>query len=362
MPDPRPVMIAAGGTGGHVYPALAVAEILKLRNVPVVWLGTRAGLEARVVPAAGVDIEWVDVTGLRGKNLLHTAIAPLKLMRACFQAWRIISRRKPGAILGMGGFVAGPGGLVAVLRRLPLCIHEQNSVAGMTNRYLARFAERVFTAFPGVLTRQADVQQVGNPVREDIAKVGGQLESGQAKTESASTPCNVLVVGGSLGARVLNQKLPGVFAAMSVPFRIRHQSGSPEHATTVSAYEAAGVDAQVDAFLDDMAAAYAWADLVICRAGAMTVSELSAAGAASVLVPYPHAVDDHQTGNALWLVDADAALIQQQKDFDEKTLSSTLDTLLKDRSRLVQMSENARGLYQPGAAERVADALQELAS
>lgn len=358
MPGTRPVLIAAGGTGGHVYPALAIAEVLRLRNVPVVWLGTRSGLEATAVPAAGFDVEWITVSGLRGKGALASLLAPLTLCRACYQSWRVFLRRKPVAVLGMGGFVSGPGCLLALLTRLPFCVHEQNSVAGMTNRHLAKFAKRVFTAFPGVLDKLAQHSQVGNPVRADIEGI----EHPHTRLQGRDGPVRVLVVGGSHGAQALNEQLPLVFAKLSTPVEVWHQCGKTQNALCVAAYDAAGFKARIEPFVDDMAEAYAWADLAICRAGAMTVFELAAVGLASVLVPYPHAVDDHQTTNAAWLADVSAAVIQPQSAIDINELAERIDDLVGNRQKLVEMSVNARTRFMQGSAVQVADALQEYSS
>jgi len=347
-----PVLIAAGGTGGHVYPALAVAEELRSRDVPVVWLGTRTGLEARVVPAAGIDIEWVNVVGLRGKSLLHTLVAPLRLLHSLTQAWRIFRRWRPRAVLGMGGFVAGPGGLMALLFRLPLIIHEQNSVAGLTNRLLSRFADKVFTAFPNVFKMAIGAVRIGNPVRREVEDLAVPMERIQGEQT-----CRLLVVGGSLGARKLNETVPDAVARTGLTMQIRHQTGSAEQVTTQARYTQHQTQAEVVAFIDDMAEAYGWADIMICRAGAMTVSELSAAGLASILVPYPYAVDDHQRGNALWLVQAGAALMIADDELDAQLLADKLEALCRDRQSLLDMAINARALHEPGAAERVADAL-----
>ena len=366
-----PVMIAAGGTGGHVYPALAVARVLQDANIPVVWMGTRQGLEGRVVPEAGIPMEWITVAGLRGKSLQETLLGPLKLLRALYQAFRAFRRHRPRAVLGMGGFVAGPGGLMALLTRKPLVIHEQNSVAGLTNRLLSRFASRVLTAFPAVFKTLTKAEQVGNPVRRDIEQLGET-----ARRSIKGTVCHVLVVGGSLGARTLNRTVPEALAkwvAGSVTdsqkiqsLSVWHQTGAAELDATRAAYaehnSADQLSTRVDAFIDDMVAAYAWADIVICRAGAMTVAELSAAGLPGILVPYPYAVDDHQTTNALWLVNADAAVSIADSELSVSRLVQELSTLLSDEERLSQMSVNARNVFKPEAARRVADALLEVSA
>jgi len=361
MPEQRPILIAAGGTGGHVYPALAVAQVLRERGVPVVWLGTRNGTEAQAVPAAGFDIEWVTVVGLRGKNLLETLLAPLKLLRSCFEAWKIFQRRRPVAVLGMGGFVTAPGALLAIVRRLPLFLHEQNSVAGLTNRCFSRFARKVFTAFPDVLSGVRQRERIGNPVRSDIENLPARDASGGA-TVGKDHDLRLLVVGGSLGARILNQTLPQVLQELGSGYEVWHQCGASDLADTQGAYEFMQSKARVEPFIDDMAAAYAWADLVICRSGAMTVAELSAAGMPSILVPYPYAVDDHQTGNARWLADQGAAVLQPQAQMQVATLATLVKELGDDPGRRQAMAQAARALHQSGAAERVAHELLEVAA
>jgi len=349
-----PVLIAAGGTGGHVYPALAVAEVLRARDVPVIWLGTPGGLEARVVPAAGIDIEWVNVAGLRGKGLVATLMAPLQLVRSLVQAWRVFRRWQPSAVLGMGGFVAGPGGVMALLFRRPLIIHEQNSVAGLTNRLLSRFARRVFTAFPNVFKPAINAEQIGNPVRAEFSQLA---EPGVRLCHDGH--CRLLVVGGSRGARRLNEVVPAALAGCPLELEVRHQSGTAELDSTRARYQQYRVTADVMPFIDAMVDAYGWADILICRAGAMTIAELTAAGLGSILVPYPYAVDDHQRTNALWLVRSGAATMLLDRDLDAAVLAETLTGLCADRQQLITMAVNARALHRDGAAERVADALLE---
>lgn len=352
------LLIMAGGTGGHVYPALAVAEHLRARQVNVVWLGTRAGLEARVVPARGIEMEWVAIRGLRGHGLGRWLIMPAMLLRAMVQTARIIRRRRPDALLGMGGFVAGPGALVGRLLGRPLVIHEQNAVAGTTNRWLARLASRVLTGFPNPAGLPGASEYVGNPVRDDIGAVPAPAE----RLAGRDGPLRLLVVGGSQGARVLNETLPAALARFAAAERplIRHQSGR-DRATAVAAdYRQHGVDATVEEFIDDMAAAYAWSDLVVCRAGAMTIAELAAAGAAAILVPFPQAVDDHQTVNARFLADRDAALLVPQSDCTPQRLYALLAEFAADRPRLKAMAERAHGLARPDASERVASRCLEV--
>jgi UDP-N-acetylglucosamine--N-acetylmuramyl-(pentapeptide) pyrophosphoryl-undecaprenol N-acetylglucosamine transferase len=347
----RPVLIMAGGTGGHVFPALAVADELRHRGVPVVWLGTQAGIEARLVPQAGYPIEWLSIKGLRGKSLFSQLLIPVRLVIACVQALKVLRRRKPCAVLGMGGFAAGPGGFMAWLLRRPLLIHEQNAVAGLTNRLLAKLTAHRLEAFPGALG--ANAEQIGNPVRQDIIAITAP----EQRLRSPAVAMRVLVVGGSLGAVRLNQVIPETLAKIPPAMRpeVHHQTGESNLATAREAYRTHGVEARVDAFIDDMAAAYAWADLVICRAGAMTIFELAAAGVASILIPYPHAVDDHQTANAAYLVAQGAALMRQQKELSSDWLCEQLSDFSQHRERLLAMACAARAQAKPNAARMLAD-------
>jgi UDP-N-acetylglucosamine--N-acetylmuramyl-(pentapeptide) pyrophosphoryl-undecaprenol N-acetylglucosamine transferase len=352
------VLIMAGGTGGHIMPALAVAEVLRERGVAVRWMGTPAGLEARLVPVAGYEIEWITVAGLRGKGALALVAAPLRLARALWQALGAFRRVRPAAVLGMGGFASGPGGLAAWLTRTPFAVHEQNAVPGLTNRVLARLADRVFEAFPGSFERSG-VECVGNPVRAAIER----LPSPEARYAARQGPLRVLVLGGSQGALALNTAVPDALARLPEALRPEawHQAGAKLLAAAEAAYAEARVAARVVPFIEDMAEAYAWADLVICRAGAMTVAELAAAGVAAVLVPLPSAVDDHQTANARYLADAGAAVLLPQYELTPDRLAAELERLLADRAALARMATLARGRAIPDAALRVADALVELA-
>ena len=351
MMSVKPVLIMAGGTGGHVFPALAVADELRARGVPVVWLGTHKGIEARVVKKAGYQIEWLSITGLRGKSTATLLLAPVRLVIACSQAFKVLWQRKPCAVLGMGGFTAGPGGLMAWLMRKPLVIHEQNAVAGLTNRILARLAGNVLEAFPHTFKRKT--QAVGNPVRTDIQ----QLTEPRTRLASHDGALRVLVIGGSLGAVRLNQIVPEAIAKIASEARpqIWHQTGLANLELAQQGYNEHGVEARVDAFIDDMAEAYNWADLVICRAGAMTIFELAAAGVGAILIPYPYAVDDHQTANANYLVDAGAAILKQQSELSSEWLSDTIVKLTQQRDSLVNMAVAARSMAKPNAAVQVAD-------
>lgn len=350
-------MIMAGGTGGHVFPALAVAEALGERGVPVVWLGTERGLEARVVPAAGLPLETLPVRGLRGRGVLDALSAPLMLLRALWAALRIVARHRPRAVLGMGGYVSGPGAIAAWLRGVPLLIHEQNTVVGMTNRWLARLAGTALKGFDVPFPGAPGARFTGNPIRRAIGAVPPPAE----RFAGRQGPARLLVIGGSLGARALNERVPEALAELPVAAVVRHQAGERTVATARAAYERAGVEARIETFIDDMAEAYAWADLVVCRAGALTVAELAAAGVPALFIPFPYAVDDHQARNAGYLVDAGAAELLREADADTRTLGDALARLLSDREGLAAMAERARALGRPDAVDVVADACLEVA-
>ncbi len=351
-----PVMVMAGGTGGHIFPGLAVAAALQRRAVPVVWLGARGGLEERLVLGRGVAFEGIAVRGLRGKGAMRKLMLPIDLLRAVWQARRVLQRTAPRCVVSFGGFAAGPGGLAALISRKPLVVHEQNRIPGLTNRVLAKLARRVLSGFPDVF---AAGEWVGNPVRAEIAA----LPTPQERFGARQGAVNLLVLGGSQGARVLNQTLPSALALVDAAHRptVWHQCGQAGLEATVAAYEKAGVAAKVSAFVDDMAAAYAWADLAICRAGALTLAELTAAGLGAWLVPYPYAVDDHQTANAGWLVAAGAAEMLPEATLSAGSLARKLQTL-SDRHALRVMAERARALAVPDAAERVAAACIEVSA
>ena len=351
--------IMAGGTGGHVFPALAVAETLRTQGMQVFWIGTERGMESRLVPEHGFELEHVRIEGLRGKGLAQILGAPFKLAAALWQAVEILRRRAPSVVLGMGGFASGPGGLAARALGLPLVIHEQNRVPGMTNQWLARIATRVFEAFPGSFPASRRAITSGNPVRRAIV----ELPTPRERLAGRSDPGNLLIVGGSLGAKVLNETVPAALALMPEQERprVRHQAGQQTLDLARRAYADSGVEAEITPFIADMAEAYGWADLVVCRAGALTVSELAAAGVGSILVPYPYAVDDHQTGNARYLADAGAARLVSQSDLSAAGLATQLRELLGDRATLLDMAEAARARAHPDAAERIAAACWELA-
>jgi UDP-N-acetylglucosamine--N-acetylmuramyl-(pentapeptide) pyrophosphoryl-undecaprenol N-acetylglucosamine transferase len=355
----RPVLVMAGGTGGHVFPALAVArELLKL-GVSVVWMGTRSGLEARIVPEAGLPVEWINVSGLRGKGLPRIVLAPFMLAWALVQSMLIMLRVRPLAVLGMGGFVSGPGALTARLLRRPLLIHEQNSVPGLTNRMLAPLAGCVMEAFPGSLPAERHPVHTGNPVREEISS----LPVPEARLRDHGGPLRLLVIGGSLGARALNRAVPVAIRLLPEGRRpqVRHQTGMQDLDEVRLAYRVAGAEAEVEPFISDMASAYGWADVVLCRAGALTVAELAAAGVASILVPYPHAVDDHQSFNARYLVQAGAAIVVPQTELSVTRLVELLAQMDDHRDRILEMARSARRLARPGAARQVAELCLEAA-
>ncbi len=343
------IMIMAGGTGGHVYPALAVAQVLRAGGHEVVWMGAPDSFESRTVPRHGIEIEFIRVQGLRGKGLLRWLAAPLLLVRALRDALAALHRRQPEVVLGMGGFAAGPGGFATWLSRRPLVIHEQNAIAGLTNRLLARIARRVLQAFPNTFRNGVTV---GNPVRAGFSEIPDAV----ARAVGATVPPRLLVLGGSQGARALNELVPAALSRLSAAQRpqVCHQAGRTLDVAQ-AAYAGVGVVAEVTAFIDDMAAAYSWADLVVCRAGASTVAELAAAGCAALLVPFPYAVDDHQTCNGQYLVDAGAALMVPEPQLDADRLAEMLGALFAQPTRLVEMARAARRAAWPGANRAIAD-------
>jgi UDP-N-acetylglucosamine--N-acetylmuramyl-(pentapeptide) pyrophosphoryl-undecaprenol N-acetylglucosamine transferase len=360
-----PVLIMAGGTGGHIFPGLAIAAELKRRGVPVVWLGAHGGLETNVVPANDIALETLPIGGVRGKGLAVKLAAPLRIARAIVAAIGTLRRVRPRSALSMGGYAAGPGGIAAWLLRIPLVVHEQNRVPGATNRVLSLFARQVLAGFPDAFKPSYKLHWIGNPVRDAIAALPApDVPAPDVRYAAHDAPPRVLVLGGSLGARALNERVPAAIAALpsaSRP-RVRHQCGAKHVDDARAAYDRAGVAASVEPFIDDMAAAYAWADLVICRAGALTIAELSAAGVGAVLVPYPHAVDDHQTRNAAALVDAGAAMLLPESDAEPARIAVVLAELLSDRARLLSMAQAARTLAKPDAAAHIVDHCLEVAS
>jgi len=346
------LLIIAGGTGGHVFPALAIAHVLRRQGVAVTWLGTRQGLEASVVPAAGIAIDWVAIRGLRRAGLWAWLLLPFRLTTAMWQSWRVLRRRRPDAVLAMGGFVAGPGGVVAWLRRTPLLIHEQNAVAGLTNRGLALIADVVMSGFPEAFGALPGVRHVGNPVRAEIL----ELLAPQERLTDRHGRLRVLVIGGSRGAQIFNKVLPQAVARMDAARRpaVWHQAGRGQAEAIARVYRAEGGGTRVSEFIDDMAQAYAWADVIVCRAGAMTLAEVAAAGLAAVLVPYPYAADDHQTVNAQFLVERDAAILLPESEFTPARLAEVLAGFASQREVLLRMAINARACAMPDAAAAAA--------
>jgi UDP-N-acetylglucosamine--N-acetylmuramyl-(pentapeptide) pyrophosphoryl-undecaprenol N-acetylglucosamine transferase len=353
------ILITAGGTGGHVFPALAVARELRARGVQVTWLGTREGIEARLVPAAGFEIDYIQIRSLRGGGVLRWLLLPMRLNLAMWQSLRVLRRRRPAAVLAMGGFAAGPGGMMASLLNIPLIVHEQNAIAGLTNRWLARLADVLLAGFPGAFSDRHGVRVVGNPVRAEILA----LDSPERRFAGRAGRLRLLIVGGSQGAQIFNQTVPAALRLMAETVRpeVWHQTGQRDEAAVTAAYREFLPDARATAFIDDMAAAYAWADLVVCRAGAMTVAELAAAGVAALLVPLPHAADDHQTANARYLAGHEAAELVPQAEFTAARLAELLTELGSDRALLARMAVNARRCAVIDATETVAQFCLEAA-
>ncbi|MDY6993827.1 MAG: undecaprenyldiphospho-muramoylpentapeptide beta-N-acetylglucosaminyltransferase [Pseudomonadota bacterium] len=350
-PLKRPIVLMAGGTGGHVFPALAIAEALQKQGFSVHWLGTQRGLEARVVPAAGIPIHYITISGLRGKGLFSLLSAPFKIALAIGQSIRVLRAQRPLAVVGMGGFVTGPGGIAAWLSRIPLVIHEQNAIAGLTNRWLGRIASQVLEAFAGTFPASYRAIHTGNPLRAAIMALSAE--------RTVRHPLHILVVGGSLGAQALNECIPQALQQVQQPISVWHQTGEAHIDIMQQAYTQAIFPLRLEAFIDDMARAYAWADLVICRAGALTVSELAHAGRASILIPYPHAVDDHQTHNAEFLVAQGAALRIPQAQLNPEDLAHLLNTL--QPKQLQAMSQAACRCATPKALTQIMTVIQKTA-
>lgn len=348
------LMVMAGGTGGHIFPGIAVAEVLRARGWNIVWLGVPGNMEERLVPQHGYTMAWVRIGGVRGKGMLRFLLLPYKLLVAFYQSARAIFTHKPDVALGMGGYVSFPGGMMAALFGVPLVIHEQNSIAGLSNRILSKAATRVLSGFPDVFTKGT---WVGNPVRDDIAALPAPAE----RYDKRTGVLRITVIGGSLGAQVLNEVVPRALALFADNERpiVTHQSGT-RHAQQVAAnYAKAGISATLVPFIDDMARCYAESDLVICRAGASTVSELAVAGIASVLVPFPHAVDDHQTQNARFIARCGGAVVLPQTELTPEKLAATLRGFTREYLR--DMAERARSTAKPNATQTVARVCEELA-
>ncbi|AVS69471.1 undecaprenyldiphospho-muramoylpentapeptide beta-N-acetylglucosaminyltransferase [Paracidovorax avenae] len=350
---PRTALVMAGGTGGHIFPGLAVAEELRTRGWNVHWLGTPGSMESRIVPPQGFAFEPIDFSGVRGKGLATLALLPLRLLRAFWQALAVVRRVQPDVVVGLGGYVTFPGGMMAVLCGKPLVVHEQNSVAGLVNKVLAGVADRVFTAFPGALRKGA---WVGNPLRTAFTRQADP----QARFAGRSGPLRLLVVGGSLGAKALNDIVPQALALIPAERRpvVTHQSGTAQIDALRANYAAAGVEASLTPFIDDTATAFAEADLIVCRAGASTVTEIAAVGAAAVFVPFPHAVDDHQTANARFLADAGGGWLVQQRDLSAEALAQLLQNT--EREALLERALKAKTMQKIHATREVANACEEL--
>ena len=348
----KTILIMAGGTGGHIFPGLAVAQEMRAAGWEVVWLGARGGMEERLVPPRGFRTAWIRAKAARGKGLLQKLVLPANLLFSFWESARHLRGVRPDVVLGLGGYVAFPGGMMASLLNHPLALHEQNAIPGLANRVLSTISDKVMVAFPGALK---SAEWTGNPVRSEIAALAAPRERFTGRTG----PLRILVVGGSLGAQALNQAVPAALASISPRPVVVHQSGEKHLDALKKSYREAGAQGELVAFIDDMARRYAEADLVICRAGAVTIAELSAGGMASILVPFPHAVDDHQTANARFLADRGAALLLQQKDMTAQKLAQLIATL--DRPRLLEMAEKARALGKPDAARIVAQRCMELA-
>ena len=346
------ILIAAGGTGGHVYPALAVADYLREQDIKITWVGTAKGLEHRVIPAAGIPLEIISISGLRGKGLLNLFFVPLKLVLAIAQVIKIFIKVKPDAVLGMGGFVSGPCGLAAFLLRKPLYLHEQNAIPGLTNKVLRYLATTTMQAFPNSFKKK-DVVTMGNPIRKEIS----ELASPEERMGKRDDNIHLLIIGGSLGAQALNENVPQALSDLPSELQasVWHQTGKNKLDVTVEKYKNLNVEAKITEFIEDMAEAYAWADLVICRAGALTISELANAGVAAILVPYPHAVDDHQTANATYLTNVDAAILIPQELLIPKLKESITELLQLGRTKLVEMAKSAHELSKPNATQEVAE-------
>ncbi len=343
----------AGGTGGHIFPALAIADELKQQGHEVVWLGTKQGLEFKLVPKAEIELHVLEIAAIRGKGLKRKLTAPFRLFKAVRRAKALIKSIDPDLVIGMGGYVSGPGGLAAWLLRIPLVIHEQNTIPGLTNKVLSRLASSVCESFPGAFKAKKHITYTGNPVRRSIC----ELPDPSTRIPGHDNGLRVLILGGSQGAEVLNKIMP--MAINKIPKdkqpHIWHQSGTLQLGTTKQAYIGVGVEARVEPFMDNMAEAYAWADLVICRAGATTVSELTAAGVGSILIPYPTAVDDHQTVNAKFLQNTGAAIIMPQRTISAEDIAQQIMTYAEDRNELTQMAQAAYALGNKDATKRVVE-------
>jgi UDP-N-acetylglucosamine--N-acetylmuramyl-(pentapeptide) pyrophosphoryl-undecaprenol N-acetylglucosamine transferase len=348
----KTILIMAGGTGGHIFPGLAVAEQMRAAGWDVVWMGARGGMEERLVPKHGYRAAWIRAKAARGKGIVQKLLLPANLLYSFWESARHIRKLRPNVVLGLGGYVAFPGGMMASLWNRPLALHEQNAIPGLANKVLAQISDKVMAGFPQALK---GAEWTGNPVRADIAAI----PSPEGRFAGRQGPLKILVVGGSLGAQALNEAMPKALALLDNRPTVVHQSGEKHLDALKKHYKEAGVQGELLAFIDDMARRYAEADLVICRAGAVTIAELSAGGMASLLVPFPHAVDDHQTANARFLAERGAALLLQQRELSPQTLAQMIQGL--DRTRLLDMARKARALGKPDAARIVAERCMSIA-
>ena len=348
----KTILIMAGGTGGHIFPGLAVAHEMRAAGWEVVWLGARGGMEERLVPPRGYRTAWIRAKAARGKGLVQKLLLPANLLFSFWESARLMRRLKPDVVLGLGGYVAFPGGMMASLFNRPLALHEQNAVPGLANRVLSGVSDKVMVAFPGTLR---SAEWTGNPVRDEIAAIPAP----EQRFAGRAGPLRILVVGGSLGAQALNEAVPKALARLAIPVSVVHQSGEKQLEALKQNYRDARVEGELVAFIDDMARRYAQADLVICRAGAVTIAELSAGGMASILVPFPYAVDDHQTANARFLADKAAAVLVPQSELTVENLAALIGSL--DRPKLLEMAKKARALGKPEAARLVAQRCMEIA-
>ena len=352
----KTMLIMAGGTGGHVFPALAVADYLRLQGIRVYWLGTLSGLEARIVPENGYELLPIRISGVRGKGILKWLYAPFMLLINVLHSILLLHRIKPDAVLGMGGFVSAPGGIAAWLTGIPLFIHEQNSILGLTNRLLAPFARVMMEGFPGTFKTGNKVRTTGNPVRRDLVSLA---QPDQRLSARIRNPLHLLVIGGSQGARILNRKIPDTLKILDTDTRLEvmHQAGERNYTETVQRYEAIKdkFHVRIEPFIDNMVEAYTWADIVLCRAGALTIAEICAVGIASILVPFPHAVDDHQTTNARFLSDSGCAILLPEPELEAGKLAEVLNRLINTREAIVEMARLARSLAKPESTRLVGD-------
>ncbi len=357
MSNLKRVLMMAGGTGGHIFPGLAVVNALRKNGVDVHWLGTQKGLEAKIVPEANIPLHFISISGVRGKGIKDIVFAPFRLTLAIYQAFRIIRQLKPDVVIGMGGFVSGPGGIASWLLRRPLIIHEQNAKPGTTNKWLAKVAKKVLEGFPNTFKKRDNVVTIGNPIRHEIAALPEPMTR-----LTQHRDITLLVLGGSLGAQAINQLIPQALAALPLEKRpqVYHQAGEKHYADTVTAYQKAGVTAKIAPFIKDMDHAYSTADFVLCRAGALTVAELCAVGVGAILVPFPHAIDDHQTANANVMVTKGAALLAPQATLTVDKLAALVNELVESPTRRQAMAEAAYLLRQVDATEKVLTICEEI--